>query len=60
MLLNMKEKFSIEYCRKILERSGKKYPNDKEVEIIRDQLYLLVDVELNYTLSTENIDRDAE
>ncbi|WP_299248858.1 hypothetical protein [uncultured Aquimarina sp.] len=51
---------SIEHCRRVLEKSGKENLTDEQIEAIRDQLYLLVDVELNHTLSRENIDRDVE
>ncbi|WP_299248834.1 hypothetical protein [uncultured Aquimarina sp.] len=52
----MGKKLSIEHCRRVLEKSGKENLTDEQIEAIRDQLYILIDVELNHTLSDENID----
>jgi hypothetical protein len=41
---------SIEHCRKKLEKYGEKY-TDEEIIAIREQLYILADVEVNHTVN---------
>lgn len=47
------EKVSIEKCRKILEKHGYNY-TDKEIEKIRDFLYILGEIEYEHYLKTYN------
>ena len=49
-----KDKFSIAYCRTILNKNGKNY-SDEQIIRIRDFLYLLAEIEVDYAIEQEQI-----
>ncbi len=52
----MEKKLSITYCRKVLEKSGRENLTDEQVERIRDALYVIADVQINYSKSREGFE----
>jgi len=46
---------SIEHCRKLLEKYGKKY-TDQQIQEIREKLYLFADIQINHTKTSKGDD----
>lgn len=53
-----KNKLSIAYCKKILNKKGRNF-SDEQVAKIRDFLYLLASIEYDYFKRTEHEEGDS-